>query len=775
MSDIASRIDIDSIVDLTVSQWDDSPRLRALIRNRLKVIKDALIDPLIWLERQHNLNTAEGIGLDWIGERVDLERPVAARTNVDDETYRLLLRLRGRALWCDGTTPMIDALIQRVFPMGYCQDHADGTVTIHNVVNDPRPNLGQLALTVIERAIPAGIRVTFALRNVPPEQPSLTATVRSSTQVDLEWTEPSNDGPAINGYDVEYKLATANTWTDAGHTDLTRMASITGLSRASAYQFRVRAVNAAGNGTWATASATTQAELPAAPVLTATVRSSSRIDLSWTQPNNGGATITGYDVQYKLAAANSWTDVSHTGTGRTASITGLTRARAYQFRVRAMNAAGNGTWATASATTQAELPAAPVLTATVRSSSRIDLSWTQPNNGGATITGYDVQYKLAAANSWTDVSHTGTGRTASITGLTRARAYQFRVRAMNAAGNGTWATASATTQAELPAAPVLTATVVSSSRIDLLWTQPDSGGAAITGYDVEYKLATAQSWTDASHSGTVRTDSITGLTRVTAYQFRVRAVNSVGNGGWSAIVSASTISGVIGTPTLTATVASSTQVNLSWTEPDGGGNAITGYDVEYKLATAQSWTDASHSGTVRTDSITGLMRASAYQFRVRGRTSAGVGPWATASATTQAELPAAPVLTATVVSSSRIDLLWTQPDSGGAAITGYDVEYKLATAQSWTDASHSGTVRTDSITGLMRASAYQFRVRGRTSAGVGPWATASATTQAELPAAPVLTATVRSSTRIDLSWTEPTDTGGAAITDYDVEWRVDPS
>ena len=682
MSDIASRIDIDSIVDLTVSQWDDSPRLRALIRNRLKVIKDALIDPLIWLERQHNLNTAEGIGLDWIGERVDLERPVAARTNVDDETYRLLLRLRGRALWCDGTTPMIDALIQRVFPMGYCQDHADGTVTIHNVVNDPRPNLGQLALTVIERAIPAGIRVTFALRNVPPEQPSLTATVRSSTQVDLEWTEPSNDGPAINGYDVEYKLATANTWTDAGHTDLTRMASITGLSRASAYQFRVRAVNAAGNGTWATASATTQAELPAAPVLTATVRSSSRIDLSWTQPNNGGATITGYDVQYKLAAANSWTDVSHTGTGRTASITGLTRARAYQFRVRAMNAAGNGTWATASATTQAELPAAPVLTATV----------------------------------------------------------------------------------------------VSSSRIDLLWTQPNNGGATITGYDVEYKLATAQSWTDASHSGTVRTDSITGLTRVTAYQFRVRAVNSVGNGGWSAIVSASTISGVIGTPTLTATVASSTQVNLSWTEPDGGGNAITGYDVEYKLATAQSWTDASHSGTVRTDSITGLMRASAYQFRVRGRTSAGVGPWATASATTQAELPAAPVLTATVVSSSRIDLLWTQPDSGGAAITGYDVEYKLATAQSWTDASHSGTVRTDSITGLLRRRAYQFRVRAVNSVGDGPWsAVRSATTQAELPNAPVLTATVRSSTRIDLSWTEPTDTGGAAITDYDVEWRVDPS
>ena len=187
-------------------------------------------------------------------------------------------------------------------------------------------------------------------------------------------------------------------------------------------------------------------------------------------------------------------------------------------------------------------PAAPALTATVRSSTQIDLSWTAPADGGAAITGYDVEYKLATASGWTDAGHTGTSRTDSITGLTRATAYQFRVRAVNSEGNGPWsAVRSATTSAELPSAPTLTATVVSSTRIDLMWTEPSNGGAAITGYDVEYKLATASGWTDAGHTGTVRTDSITGLTRDSAYQFRVRATNSAGDGPWSSTVSAMTL------------------------------------------------------------------------------------------------------------------------------------------------------------------------------------------------------------------------------------------
>ncbi|MCY3784558.1 MAG: fibronectin type III domain-containing protein [Chloroflexi bacterium] len=55
-----------------------------------------------------------------------------------------------------------------------------------------------------------------------------------------------------------------------------------------------------------------------------------------------------------------------------------------------------------------------------------------------------------------------------------------------------------------------------------------------------YQLLALPGWTDAGHSGTGRTDSITGLTPGVRYQFRVRAENSVGEGPWSAVRSATT-------------------------------------------------------------------------------------------------------------------------------------------------------------------------------------------------------------------------------------------
>ena len=80
--------------------------------------------------------------------------------------------------------------------------------------------------------------------------------------------------------------------------------------------------------------------------------------------------------------------------------------------------------------------------------------------------------------------------------------------------------------------------------------------------------------------------------------------------------------------------ASSTAMNLYWSEPEpdpneGYSDAITGYDVQYKLATASVWTDFSHSGTANTATITGLTSVppTSYNFRIRSRSGTGAGSW----------------------------------------------------------------------------------------------------------------------------------------------------
>ena len=89
-------------------------------------------------------------------------------------------------------------------------------------------------------------------------------------------------------------------------------------------------------------------------------------------------------------------------------------------------------------------------------------------------------------------------------------------------------------QSAKPAKPTLEAVPGSSTSLTATWAVPDlNGGPAITGYDVQYKVSTAPSWTAFTHTGTAATTTITGLTENTHYQVQVRALNGETPSDWS--------------------------------------------------------------------------------------------------------------------------------------------------------------------------------------------------------------------------------------------------
>jgi hypothetical protein len=78
---------------------------------------------------------------------------------------------------------------------------------------------------------------------------------------------------------------------------------------------------------------------------------------------------------------------------------------------------------------------------------------------------------------------------------------------------------------------------VSGTRIDLAWTDNSTNE---TGFSIERSPAGAGSWTQIATVGTnVTSYQNTGLSQVTAYDYRVRAYNS-GNSGYSNTASATT-------------------------------------------------------------------------------------------------------------------------------------------------------------------------------------------------------------------------------------------
>ena len=178
--------------------------------------------------------------------------------------------------------------------------------------------------------------------------------------------------------------------------------------------------------------------------LSAYAVSSSRIDLVWNAPIinfQQGSIVPGYKIERSIDNGTTWvTIVSNTNsTTSHYSDTGLVHSTTYFYRVSKMTLGVSGSpsnWA--GATTFNVVPSQPVgLAASTFNSSQIDLSWTAPvDNGGAPVTGYEIERSIDSGSTWSiGIANTNsTGTTYSDTGLPPSTTYTYRVSAINSVG-----------------------------------------------------------------------------------------------------------------------------------------------------------------------------------------------------------------------------------------------------------------------------------------------------------------------------------------------------
>lgn len=479
--------------------------------------------------------------------------------------------------------------------------------------------------------------------------------------------------------------------------------------------------------------------------------SSTAATVNWTSIS--GATQ--YTVCYAPANSYNWTKL--TTSINSGTISGLNPDSPYQFLVYAKTP--NGTTAssliaTFSTTANAVVcPQISGLNSSAVSSTSATLSWISVVGASS----YTVRYKAVSQTSWTMLA--ATTNTVSLSTLTSATAYEFQVQTQCGANNSSDFSPSSNFTTDAPSCSIpsaLASNLVSTTTASLTW----SAVAGALNYTVAYRLGTSSSWiTQTSNSNSL---NLTGLVPASSYEFQVQTnCSAISSSSFSQISSFLTSNPVCGIPSgITASLITSSGATISW-------NAVSGastYILNYRIVSTSIWT--SMSCTTAAAVLSNLMPLSTYEYAVQTYCSATNSSAfaATLQFTTSSNCTVPSGVSATANSSTTAAINW----SAASNALSYNVEYKLASAGTWTALGSSGV--TAALTSLVASSNYSYRLQSVCANSVSAYTAAAQFTTPAAAASCAIPSNVFvsaiSSTSATLNWLAVN-----GVTSYKIQYR----
>jgi len=545
--------------------------------------------------------------------------------------------------------------------------------------------------------------------------------------------------------------------------------------------------------------------------LNATSSQNGFVPLSWSTPvDNGGSAITSYIIRWNATGSAPWNEIN-VGLTTSYNLGGLTNGTRYYFQVAAVNgwcgSGGPNSGPYTSSSSTATPGATPSQVSNVQTISgpnpgNISVTWSAPYNGGFTIGSYTLQYRVTGTGSWSTIS--GISSTSYIiTGLANGTTYDIQIAALNYIGQGPYSIIVIGTTFSTHNSPTNLTGTHGNTQVSLSWTAPtNNGGTPITQYSIGYSSSSSSGpFTSVNTGSTATTYTLTGLTNGTLYYIRVSAINAVGTGSASNLISLtpSTIPG----PCVIVSSAScdNLQVVVTWAPPvNTGGAPILSYNLQYttSLTAPITWLPTPTPYSVAAPTIsytfTGLTNGTPHYFQVRAINLNGAGPYAqTAQSTATPSItpqPPTPIATPAITFSS-IALSWTAPtglaNTGGNQVTGYLIYWSQLSSRGSVippvysyNTTTGGTplATTYTITGLTHATLYQIQISSISCSGVGPISSPALyiTTSSIPPSAPTNVAISGCNTgytnSVILTWTAPANDGDSPITNYVIYYRT---
>lgn len=587
---------------------------------------------------------------------------------------------------------------------------------------------------------------------LPMTVTGVTSAALSASSVRINWTDLSHD----SGYVVEVAPTGTTAFTVAAEvaTSVTT-ATLSGLLAGKSYSFRVRAVSPGGQGL-ASANTNVTTHPPVPTGLAVATLSTSSIRVSWTDVTGES----GYRLERLIPSAGveTWQTVVTLGTNAGShTLTGLTAGTPYTLRLVALFNGGE-TAPSAGVTGETALAAPVNVAATAPTSSTAVVSWSD----SVGETAYLVEYRTVGG-TWQTAGTTAANVTSyTVTGLSSATAFQFRVTGNSATqSSAASSVASATTRLAAPTGVVVAPK--EQSFLEVTWGSVSAATSYIVERSVDGVLFVTAVSTPAS-AGNLYKD--TSVSAEATYYYRVSAVGSIGRSEVSevAFASASESTPIPAPSGVSVTQLTNSSARIVWTDNSTTENGFTIERTVDGGATFTKLTTTAKNATTYTDNTVPPGVFATYRVTAAGRFVVSDSVLTNAITTIPAVVTGVNVQART---TSSVTYRWSA--ANGAA--SYRVELSLDD----TNFSVVGTTseRSFEITGLPANTAVKARVVAVAASGEAAASTAVSGRTDAIPVPGVVTNLAlsdRSTTGISLTWTAVTHASS-----YRVEMSLDGS
>lgn len=447
-------------------------------------------------------------------------------------------------------------------------------------------------------------------------------------------------------------------------------------------------------------------DIPAAP--TCIGGESRSVQIGWAAPSANGARIQEYLVRINEYPSSGGSprviERSFPGGSTVQTIGGLTNGLEHTFEVAAINEAVLGEPEFSAPSPRCipdQVPDQPEAPTVDFGDGELILGFAAPGVDGSPVT----QLTLRNTTTGESVVLGPTVTEYTWTGLENGTSYRFTLMASNARGDSDISEPSTGDgiPAGVPLNPVAPTIEEGDRLMTVRWARPEENGDAVVEYRITIIRAGVETGTVSIPDGarrSVQLDTDNGI----EYRFRMEARNKA---GWSQRSSASAPAVSAGRPFPVSSVQATEgdrATQLSFSEPDDNGAAITRYQVSIN---GGGWQDLASNRRVG-----GLTNGSDYRFRVRAVNSEGVGdPSPNSNQIRPYGTPSTPPnLSSSDNGDRRITWTWGRSDGNGRSIARYEVRLDNG---SWTS---NGTSRSFSHTVSRRGDSAQLRVRAVSTA-----------------------------------------------------------